>query len=110
MKNYKIIALTTPVKGKETEYHKWYKEVHIPEVLAFPGVKSAQRYKQVTTLMGEEANPWLTIFDVELNDLQTLLEAMKQAGEQGTTTNTDAVDMEAVQVTLFEEVGEKFTC
>ena len=109
MKNYKIVALTGPVKGKEAEYHKWYEEVHIPEVLAFPGVKSVQRYKQVTTLMGEDANPWLAIFDVELNDSKTLLDAMKKAGEQGTSTETDAVDMKTVQVALFEEVGEKFT-
>ncbi len=102
MTKFKIVALTKPVMGKEAEFHEWYENTHIPEMLLFPGMKKAQRYKQVTTLMGEEANPWLAIFDVELNDSKELLDEMKRAADLGRTTSTDAVDMDTVQEALFE--------
>lgn len=29
----------------EAQYHRWYNEVHLPEVLAIPGIRSARRFR-----------------------------------------------------------------
>ena len=39
-----FIALTNPIEGEDDAFNKWYDEVHVPEVLAVPGVVAAQRY------------------------------------------------------------------
>lgn len=108
MAKYRIVAMSTPVPGKKLEFHEWYEKSHIPEVLAFPGMKGAQRHEHVMALMGDQPNQWMVIFDIELDDPQVLLEAMGKAGEEGRGTPTDAVDMSTVQMSLFREVGERF--
>jgi hypothetical protein len=39
-----LLVFTNPAEGREDEFHKWYDEVHIPDVLRVPGVESAQRH------------------------------------------------------------------
>ena len=36
MAKCKIIALTTPAEGKEAEFHDWYQNTHLPEMVSFP--------------------------------------------------------------------------
>ena len=38
------IVYSNPVEGKDDEFNEWYDNVHIPELLAVPGMLSAQRY------------------------------------------------------------------
>lgn len=38
------LAFTTPVPGREREYHDWYDNRHLQEYLAIPGVVAAQRF------------------------------------------------------------------
>jgi hypothetical protein len=45
MAKFKLVALTTPVAGKEKEFHAWYQNHHLPEMVSFPGMRGAQRYK-----------------------------------------------------------------
>lgn len=104
----KIIALTKAFPGREHEFNEWYENVHIPEVLSFPGMKQAQRYEKVKTLMGEESNECLAIFHIDIDDEEVLLAAMERAAIEGTATPTDSVDMETVRVSLFRGCGGPF--
>lgn len=38
------LAFTTPVAGREEEYHDWYDNRHLADYLAVPGVVAAQRF------------------------------------------------------------------
>jgi NAD(P)-dependent dehydrogenase (short-subunit alcohol dehydrogenase family) len=38
------IVFSNPFEGKDDEFNEWYDNVHVAEVLAMPGVISAQRY------------------------------------------------------------------
>ncbi|MBY8856794.1 hypothetical protein K7711_09930 [Nocardia sp. CA2R105] len=38
------IVYSNPVAGREDEFNEWYDNVHVPQLLAVPGMRSAQRY------------------------------------------------------------------
>jgi hypothetical protein len=107
MAKYKLIALTTPVAGKEKEFHDWYQNHHLAEIVAFPGMQGAQRYKLTAKLIGSDANPWLAIYDLETDDPMAFLGAVGQASAAGKLTPSDASDMATTYTALFEEHGER---
>jgi hypothetical protein len=107
MRKFKLIALTTPVAGKEEQFHTWYQDQHLPQMVAFPGMRGAQRYKLTTKLMGSDTNPWLAIYDLETDDPMAFLAAVGEASAAGKLTQSDAADMEKTYTALFEEYGKR---
>lgn len=107
MPKYKLVALASPVAGKEEEFHDWYQNKHLKEIISFPGGKGAQRYKLVTKLMGQDENQWMAIYDIECDDPMQFLGAVGQASAEGKMTQTEANDMGKVYTALFEEYGER---
>jgi hypothetical protein len=63
----------------EAEYDRWYREVHIPELLAVPGFAGARRYRIRKDLgQGESSKPrYLAVYDLEATDLAEPLKAMR---------------------------------
>lgn len=50
MANPALLMMSTDVPPEfEADYHRWYNEVHLPELLALPGIRSARRFR----LLGE---------------------------------------------------------
>lgn len=39
-----LLIFSEPTPGNEEEFHSWYEEVHLDEVLATPGIAAAQRF------------------------------------------------------------------
>jgi hypothetical protein len=109
MAKFKLIALSSPVAGKEEEFDDWYQNQHLPQIIALPGGQSAQRYKLVAKLMGSDPNQYLAIYDIECDDPMVFLGAIGQASAEGKLTQTEANDMGTVYTALFEEMGERVT-
>lgn len=107
MPKFKLVALTTPVAGKEAEFHAWYQDRHLPEMVSFAGVRGAQRYKLTTKMMGADSNPWLAIYDLETDDPMAFLGAVGEAAAAGKLTQSDASDMATTYTALFEEYGDR---
>ena len=106
MAKFKLVALTTPVAGKEKEFHAWYQNHHLPEMVSFPGMRGAQRYKLTAKLM-DRYHPWLAIYDLETADPMAFLAAVGQAAAAGKLTQSDASNMATTYTALFEEYGER---
>ena len=102
----RLVALTTPAPGKEDEYHDWYQNVHLPEILSFPGGIKAQRFKQVAKLMGSDTNPYLAIYEFDCENPAEFLAAMGAAAQSGKLTPGTAQDMATCYTALFMEHGE----
>lgn len=107
MARCKLVALTSPLPGKEAEFHDWYQNTHLPEVIALPGGISAQRFKLVAKLMGSDANQWLAIYDFECDNPAELLGAFGQASKSGQLTPGTAQDMATCYTALFMEAGDE---
>ncbi|MEE6175104.1 hypothetical protein [Mycobacterium sp. 050134] len=56
---------------REQEYNAWYDEVHLGELVALDGFVSARRLRPVS---GD--GPYVAIYEVEGDDLQTILDNM----------------------------------
>jgi hypothetical protein len=107
MAKFKLIALASPVAGKEDEFHDWYQNTHLPQIIGLPGGVGAQRYKLVAKLMGNDENEWLAIYDIEADDPMQFMGAMMEAAQGGKLTQTEANDMGKVYTALFAEYGER---
>jgi hypothetical protein len=83
MNRYKMIVMTAPVEGRESEYNDWYQNTHLDQVVAIDGFKSAQRFQLTTSLGSNESPPYLAIYEIETDDIDTVVEKMKTlAGTQ----------------------------
>jgi hypothetical protein len=105
MAKCKLIALTTPLPGKEAEYHDWYQNTHLKEVLAIPGGVSAQRFQLVAKLMGADPNTFLAIYDFEADDPGAVLAAMGAAAQSGKMTQSDTQDFSTTYTAFFVEAA-----
>ena len=107
MPRYKMIALTRPLEGREDEYNDWYQNVHLGEICAMPGVKSAQRYKLAAPLAGYDDRPYLAVYDIEVDDIRQTLGAIGAASASGKMTPGLASDNAHSYTVVFEEFGER---
>lgn len=105
MAKFKLVALSNPVAGKEDEFHDWYQNEHLPQIVSLPGGVGAQRYQLVAKLAGADPNQYLAIYDIECDDPMAFLGALGQASAEGKLTRTDANDMGTVYTALFGELG-----
>jgi hypothetical protein len=51
MSGYVLMVYTRPIKGLEADYHRWYDETHLAEVLAVPGFVAARRLEVLNTAL-----------------------------------------------------------
>ncbi len=107
MPSCKLVALTRPLPGREADYHDWYQNVHLPELVNTFKMKGAQRYKLVAKLMGADENEFLAIYDIECDDPAALLGEMGQAAASGKMTQSDASDMGTTYTALFQEYAPR---
>ncbi len=104
MPKFKLVALTTPVPGKEAEFQDWYQNTHIPEVLSVhPGMQQAQRYSLVAKMLGESSYQHMAIYELECDNPLGFLEALKSAGARGELTRSDSSNRATTYAAIFEE-------
>lgn len=107
MPHYKMISLTAPVEGRDAEFNDWYDRVHMPEILSFPGVQSARRYRARTKIMGAQEWPYLAVYSIDTDDIDGLLGEFAAAGASGAMSRSDASDRSVGYSVIFEEMGEE---
>ena len=77
MAKYLLLALNGPHEGegKEDAYNRWYDEIHIPDLEAIPGVRSARRYK---TIMSRRISfPYVAAYEIEVDDLDAFMKDLE---------------------------------
>lgn len=68
------------------EFNTWYDEIHIPQILSFDGFVSARRFEPV-----DDDGPYVTIYEMEADDLAAALSAWREASRRGETDRSDVV-------------------
>ena len=107
MAQCKLIALTTPIAGKEQEYHDWYNNVHLPELVNGLGLKGAQRFELVTKIQGADTNQYLALYDVETDDPASFMAKMGEFAMSGKMTPGTATDSAAGYTAFFQAIGDR---
>jgi hypothetical protein len=81
------------------EYHKWYNEVHLPEICSIEGFVSASRYAPVD---GE--GPFVAIYELEGDDLQAVQARLGEAAGSGKMTMSDVLALDPPPVMRLLEL------
>jgi len=102
MAHYKLVIFSEPTEGQEEEYNRWYDAVHLPEVLSIPGFVSAQRFKLHSEMIGKLPHKYLSIYEVDCEDPQQVLNGLFAATEAGEMDISGALNLETPVGGLFE--------
>ena len=105
MAKYILIALNGPIPGEGNEaiYNEWYETVHIPDLLATPGITSARRFKVVSTKT-ERPWPYVALYEIESDDIQATFAYMNEHNSPFHATFDRSVS-EAITAIAIEDVA-----
>jgi len=101
MTRHVFLAFTNPVKGRENDFNDWQNNEHLPHGLQNPGFVKATRYRLADAQFspGEGRAQYLTIWEIDSNDIETTL---AQAGERNkTAVYTDALDFSTIGTVVY---------
>ena len=103
MARYVFAVLTNPVEGRDAEFNKWYDEIHLPDVCAFPGFVGAKRYRLAD---GESSHRYLALYEMESNDPKRDIEGLTAAAGTDRMRMSDALDLPSATTLLWEEISD----
>ena len=75
-----FVVLTNPVDGREDEYHDWYTNIHIPDVLKLPGAVAAQRFRLAHVQRYDTASPYayLALYEVRSDLVEDFVATLRE--------------------------------
>lgn len=104
---FKMVVFSQPVEGRDAEYVDWYENTHLREVCQLEGVLSARRYSLARNMSEREAHPYMTIYDIESDDIDSVLAELQASGADGRMIMSDSLDLETVFPLVFEAAGKE---
>mgnify|MGYP001821905945 CR=1 FL=1 len=107
MARYKMVVMSNPVEGREDEYNDWYQNVHLGELVALEGFKSARRFRLARSLVEGETFPYLAIYEIETGDINAVLQNLIGVAESDGLTMSEAIDTARTRAVVYEEFGEE---
>ena len=105
------LVFSNPVEGKDREFNEWYDSVHLREVLATPGMVSAQRYKVREAEINRAAGVpstyrYLLVYEME-GDVDATMSKLQEAASSGLLRMSDALDLSSVSMSFWTPLGQK---
>jgi hypothetical protein len=98
---FRYLALSDAVPGRESDFHIWYENVHIPQILDVPGFVSAQRFEAVEVGDGPiRRRRYMTLYEIEAADAGAAIAALRARRGTNGLTPSDALDT----ASLFAQV------
>ena len=106
------LVFSNPVDdSREQEFNEWYDAVHLPEVLATPGMVSAQRYKLRETEIGRLTGMPTThryLITYEMNDdPDVVMDRIREAHADGRLHMSDCLDIDTVTMSYWSPQGPR---
>jgi hypothetical protein len=102
---YKMLILSRPRQGREARYNEWYDRVHLPQMLALPGFKAAQRFRHTRTLGEREAFPYAALYDIETRNLDGVLRELYRVAGSRSLLIDESLDRDSVYAAVYEAQG-----
>jgi len=98
MEKHMFVVFTNAVEGQEDIYNEWYTDVHLKDVLKVPGIVSARRFKLSDVQRDAPPHPWkyLALYEIETDDLNRTLAALKERAGTSAMVISNAVAPERI--------------
>jgi hypothetical protein len=104
-----LLAFSNPAEGHKEEFNRWYDEVHVPELLAIPGVVSAQRFELPTPEGAPSpAHAYLAVYKLNRPGNEVLGELGARIGS-GELHMSESLDAATATVAIWEAIGPERT-
>lgn len=102
---YTFLAFTNPKDGREDEFNEWYDHQHVPDVLGVPGFVSAQRFACTDAQMGSVEHRYMTLYEIETDDLNSTLAAFGAHAKEGKIVMSGSVDGASARMAIYEPLS-----
>lgn len=110
MARFRLAVRTRPFPGQETEYHRWYDDFHLDEVLQVPGFVAAERYAPLSDRKDAESGGdggYLALFTIESDDIAETVAVFREA--QRSMAQPPCLDPDSVVITWWRLLGSRTT-
>src|SRR5439155_18374050 len=97
-----VYVQTRPVSlERESDYHRWYDETHLPEILAFDGFVAARRFEPI----GDDG-PFIAIYEMDAGDLEQVWAQVAEAASTGKMSALDLIQQDPPpRVRILREIS-----
>ncbi|WP_286137640.1 DUF4286 family protein [Mycobacterium sp. IS-3022] len=86
---------------REAEYHAWYNDTHLAQILSVEGVVSARRFAPT-----DGKGPFLAIYELDCEDLDAAVVRLGELGARGGLTGMENLSMDPPPVPrVYREIG-----
>jgi hypothetical protein len=99
-----VVVLLAPAAPEHTaELAEWYRSVHIPELNAVTGIRTARVLEYFAPLHPKRpsSHPLMVLFEIEGERLQTVVDELVAAA--ATTNGTDLADLRATVAWVYSD-------
>jgi hypothetical protein len=106
------LVFSNAVEGRDEEFNDWYDNVHVPDLLAIPGVLSAHRYDLLETEINRDpampapTHRYLCVYEME-GDIDATMAKIQESVLSGGIMMTDAMDMMESRLSFWSPRGSK---
>ena len=110
-----FLVFSNPVTGREAEFNAWYDAVHVPEVLAVPGVIAARRYEvapmETPELEGAPspeptAHGYLAVYELD-RDANAVMADFLERIMSGAMDLSEDLDLGRVAMSVWRPIGDR---
>jgi len=105
MARFLLMAYSSPKHGYEQDYHTWYQQQHLGDVVALEGFVGASRYAPVTISGIDAGNQFLAVYEIEAESHEAAMQTLVERGIE--MTMSPGFDPESVKMQLFKSIGER---
>lgn len=93
MAHYRLVVLLNAFEGRDEDFNAWFTHIHLPDALRVPGIVAGRRYRLSDAQREGASRRWryLTEYDVETDDLQTVIDELKRRQGTAEMRGTDAI-------------------
>ena len=108
------LVFSNAIEGREDEFNEWYDNVHVPDLLAIPGVLSAHRYDLLETAINRNpampapTHRYLCIYEME-GDVDAIMAKVQESVLSGGIVMTEAMDVMESRLSFWSSRGPKRT-
>jgi hypothetical protein len=80
MARFLLMVFSSPKPGQEQDYHSWYQNQHLADVVALDGFVGGSRYAPVKMTGVDSGKQFLAVYDIEAEDHEAAMQILAEKG------------------------------
>lgn len=99
-----FVVKSNPVPGRESEFNRWYTDIHLPEVIQIEGFQSAQRFQlNKNQVQPGQSHTYLAIYEIDSENVAATLDNLNKATR---LTKSYALDQVSMDISVFDSIAD----